>query len=163
MRSLYLDSVRNSPPSIDYANWLAENGGQVRTAPLLPVRMIIIDRRVAMLPVNGDDTAHGALVLHGHGTLTALCALFEGIWEQARPLGEVELRDARGLTGPEREALRLLGQGLTDEAISKRLGVSPRTARRMAADLMEQLGARSRFQAGVLAAQRGWFNLDPTG
>jgi DNA-binding CsgD family transcriptional regulator/sugar-specific transcriptional regulator TrmB len=163
MRSLYLDSVRNSPPSIAYANWLAENGGQVRTAPSLPVRMIIVDRRVAMIPVNGDDTAHGALVLHGHGTLTALCALFEGIWSSARPLGEVEQRDTRGLTGPEREALRLLGQGLTDEAISKRLGVSPRTARRIAADLMEHLGARSRFQAGVLAAQRGWLDLDADG
>ncbi|MGC0422787.1 helix-turn-helix domain-containing protein [Embleya sp. AB8] len=156
MRSLYLDSVRNSPPSIAYANWLAGQGGQVRTVPSLPVRMIIIDRRVALVPVDGDDTARGALVLHGHGTITALCALFETLWTTATPLGEVQVRDVRGLTAQEAEALRLLGKGLTDEAIAKRLGVSPRTARRIAADLMELLGARSRFQAGVYAAQRGW-------
>ncbi|GAA3135976.1 hypothetical protein GCM10010521_22600 [Streptomyces rameus] len=38
----------------------------------------------------------------------------------------------------------------------KRLGVSPRTAHRIAADLMERLEARSRFEAGVHAVQDGW-------
>lgn len=45
---------------------------------------------------------------------------------------------------------------MTDDAIAKRLGVSPRTARRVANDMMERLGARSRFQAGALAVQHGW-------
>ncbi|MFF7912187.1 hypothetical protein [Streptomyces sp. NPDC007914] len=40
--------------------------------------------------------------------------------------------------------------------MAKRLGVSPRTARRIAADLMERLEARSRFEAGVHAVQDGW-------
>ncbi|MET8630960.1 LuxR C-terminal-related transcriptional regulator, partial [Kitasatospora sp. NPDC004669] len=49
--------------------------------------------------------------------------------------------------------------GHTDDAIAKRLGVSPRTARRIATDLMERLNARSRFQAGVRATQAGWLAL----
>jgi DNA-binding NarL/FixJ family response regulator len=52
--------------------------------------------------------------------------------------------------------LKLPAQGLTDEAAAARLGVSHRTARRMMAELMERLGARSRFEAGLRAAQRGW-------
>jgi DNA-binding NarL/FixJ family response regulator len=56
----------------------------------------------------------------------------------------------------ERAVLRMLAQGYTDEAIAKRLGVSPRTARRIAANLMERLDARSRFEAGVHAVQDGW-------
>ncbi|MET8624763.1 helix-turn-helix transcriptional regulator, partial [Kitasatospora sp. NPDC004669] len=52
--------------------------------------------------------------------------------------------------------LGLLADGHTDDAIAKRLGVSPRTARRIATDLMERLSARSRFQAGALAAKAGW-------
>ncbi|MCM1965674.1 helix-turn-helix transcriptional regulator [Streptomyces sp. G1] len=52
--------------------------------------------------------------------------------------------------------IALLAQGHTDESIAKRLGVSQRTARRIAADLMERLGARSRFEAGVRCVQRGW-------
>lgn len=44
--------------------------------------------------------------------------------------------------------VRLLGQGLADEAVTKRPG-GPRTAQRMAADLLEMLGAPSRFQASA--------------
>ncbi|MGK5549351.1 LuxR C-terminal-related transcriptional regulator [Streptomyces sp. URMC 127] len=162
MRTLYLDSIRNSPPSVAYADWLTAAGGHVRTVPSLPTRMLVIDRQVAVLPTDGEDSAHSAVVLRSRGTLTALCALFDLVWESGAPLGEARTRDARGLTSQEREALRLLGHGFTDEAIAKRLGVSPRTARRIAADIMELLGARSRFQAGLLAAARGWLVATPS-
>ncbi|MEV7414421.1 helix-turn-helix domain-containing protein [Streptomyces sp. NPDC089919] len=159
MRTLYLDSVRNSPATVSYAKWLSEQGGEVRTATSLPIRLMIMDRNVAIVPTDGEDSAAGALVLTGNGTLTALCALFESIWDNGVPLGTGQRereRDHRGLIPQEAEALRLLGQGLTDEAVAKRLGVSPRTARRIAADLLELLGARSRFQAGARAVARGW-------
>ena len=48
-----------------------------------------------------------------------------------------------------------LASGLTDDAHAARLGMSVRTCRRHIAVLFELLGAESRFQAGVLAAQRG--------
>lgn len=57
--------------------------------------------------------------------------------------------------------MRLLAEGHTDDAIGKRLGVSPRTARRIATDLMERLGARSRFEAGVRAVRQGWLPHRP--
>ncbi|MFF7457124.1 helix-turn-helix domain-containing protein [Kitasatospora sp. NPDC008115] len=156
MRTVYLDSVRNSPHTVEYVNWLAERGGRVRTAPSLPTRMILVDRATAVIPVRSDDTAAGAVVLTGHGTLVALCALFESVWAGARPLGEQASRDEHGLNAQEAACIRLLAEGHTDEAIAKRLGVSPRTARRLATDLMERLGARSRFEAGVRAVQNGW-------
>jgi DNA-binding NarL/FixJ family response regulator len=95
-------------------------------------------------------------VLTGKGTLTALCALFESTWQSAKPLGQSPQRDAQGLSSQDHAVLDLLAQGHTDESIAKRMGVSPRTARRVANDLMERLGARSRFQAGVRAVQSGW-------
>ncbi|GAA2130499.1 LuxR family transcriptional regulator [Kitasatospora kazusensis] len=161
MRTVYLDSVRNSPPTVEYINWLAAQGGQVRTVPALPTRMIVTDRTTAVIPVSSDDAAAGAVVLTGHGTLTALCALFESVWADAQPLGEEAGRDEHGLRGPEATAIRLLAEGLTDEAIAKRLGVSHRTARRLATELMERLGARSRFEAGVRAVQQGWLPHRP--
>ncbi|MFE7558167.1 LuxR C-terminal-related transcriptional regulator [Kitasatospora sp. NPDC057500] len=156
MRTVYLDSVRNSPHTVEYVNWLAERGGRVRTVPSLPTRMILVDRATAVIPVRSDDTAAGAVVLTGHGTLVALCALFESVWAGAQPLGEQASRDEHGLNAQESACIRLLAEGHTDEAIAKRLGVSPRTARRLATDLMERLGARSRFEAGVRAVQNGW-------
>ncbi|MGX9889631.1 helix-turn-helix domain-containing protein [Streptomyces sp. NPDC002276] len=157
MRTVYLDSVRNSPPTLKYAKWLTELGGQVRTAPSLPIRLMLLDRKLAVLPTDGDNSAAGAMILTGSGALVALSAFFEAVWENSRPLGSpAGQRDEQGLTSQESEVLRLLGRGFTDEAIAKRLGVSPRTARRIAADLMEALHARSRFQAGARAVTRGW-------
>src|SRR5690606_39837840 len=66
------------------------------------------------------------------------------------------------LTTRERELLTLLSAGNTDESAAAQLGVSVRTVRRMVADIMDRLGARSRFQAGVKAADRGWL-LNRTG
>ncbi|MFE7590386.1 helix-turn-helix domain-containing protein [Kitasatospora sp. NPDC057512] len=156
IRTVYLESAGNSAPTVAYTAWLAARGGQVRVVPSLPTRMIVVDRATAVIPVNSDDTAAAAVVLTGHGTLTALCALFENVWDAARPLVGPAVRDSRGLSGQESAALRLLSEGHTDEAIAKRLGVSPRTARRIATELMERLGARSRFEAGVRAVQHGW-------
>ncbi|MDY0809784.1 LuxR C-terminal-related transcriptional regulator [Kitasatospora purpeofusca] len=158
MRTVYLDSVRNSPHTVDYVNWLASLGGQVRTVPELPTRMIVVDRATAVIPVRSDDTAAGAVVLTGQGMLTALCALFETVWAGAQSLGATVQLDRNGLTAQERTAVALLADGHTDDAIAKRLGVSPRTARRIATDLMERLEARSRFQAGARAAQVGWLS-----
>lgn len=162
MRTLYLDSVRNSAPTVAYAKWLKNLNGQVRTAPSLPVRLMILDRSKAIVPVDEDDSSAGALVLSGSGTVAALCALFESTWGSAAPLTDSSSRerDARGLTPQEVETLRLLGQGLTDEAVAKRLGVSSRTARRIAADLLEALDARSRFQAGAKAVAKGWLTSE---
>ena len=67
---------------------------------------------------------------------------------------ELDLGEAR----PElrRFLLRLLATGQKDEQIARALGMSLRTVRRRIADLMTELGADSRFQAGVEAVRRGW-------
>ncbi|MFI7207911.1 helix-turn-helix domain-containing protein [Micromonospora aurantiaca (nom. illeg.)] len=58
--------------------------------------------------------------------------------------------------------LRVLAGGLTDEALGKRLGRSLRTVRRMMAELMDRVGARSRCEAGAKAAQLGWVSKAET-
>jgi DNA-binding CsgD family transcriptional regulator len=156
MRTIYLDSVRNHQPTLDHVTWLNLRGGQVRTTPVLPIRMTIVDRQQAVLPLDTADALIGVVLLRGAGTVAALCALFESVWTMAVPLGTAPPSDPDGMSPQERAALKMLAQGYTDEAIGKRLGVSPRTARRIAADLMERLDARSRFEAGVHAVQDGW-------
>lgn len=59
---------------------------------------------------------------------------------------------ASSLTGPEREIIRLLATGLTDESAAQHLGISPRTVRRHVTGLMSRLGARSRLELGVRLA-----------
>ncbi|WP_344978570.1 helix-turn-helix transcriptional regulator [Streptosporangium fragile] len=161
LRIVYLDSVRNDQSTTRYAFWLTGRGGRVRTAPSLPLRMIVFDRQAALVPMNPEDSGAGAVLLRGAGVVAALVALFERTWEAATPLGGEPRRDEKGLSSQEREILRLLSLGLTDEVVARRLDVSVRTLRRATADLMERLGARSRFQAGYLAAARGWLPEHP--
>ncbi|WP_370070018.1 LuxR C-terminal-related transcriptional regulator [Streptacidiphilus sp. MAP5-3] len=52
----------------------------------------------------------------------------------------------------------MLAAGLTDQAISRHLGIHERTVRRKIAELTTKLHANSRFQAGVNATKAGWLN-----
>ncbi|WP_326700470.1 helix-turn-helix transcriptional regulator [Streptomyces sp. NBC_01754] len=160
MRTVYLDSVHNHAPTVAHVNWLSSIGAEIRTAPSLSTRMIITDHRLALVALDDQDSSLGALVVTGRGLIAALEALFEGVWDRAEPLGRAERTPERSLTRRQQETLRLLARGYTDEAIAKRLGVSPRTARRIATGLLCHLDARSRFQAGVHAAQMGYLPTD---
>ncbi|MFJ8044017.1 LuxR C-terminal-related transcriptional regulator [Kitasatospora sp. NPDC096147] len=157
MCSVYQDSARNDPTTLAYARWLTEQGGQVRTSPLLPPRLLVFDRTVAVVPIDPGNSRLGALCTSAPGIVASLVTLFEQTWEAAVPLGADRPRAGESRpTGTELELLRLLASGMTDEAASKRLGVSLRTVRRQMAALMERLHATSRFEAGLKAAREGW-------
>ncbi|MFC1421085.1 LuxR C-terminal-related transcriptional regulator [Streptacidiphilus cavernicola] len=157
IRSLYQDSTRHDPHTTAYAHWLLSLGSEVRTAPVLPQRLVLVDRRQALVPIDPADTRQGALHVTEPGIVAALTDLFEQAWATAVPLGAVRTEDPEtGLSDTERELLRLLGGGQTDEAAAQRLGLSTRTVRRHMAAVMERLGATSRFEAGIKAAHLGW-------
>ncbi|WP_248965878.1 helix-turn-helix transcriptional regulator [Sphaerisporangium perillae] len=132
----------------------------MRTAPTLPLRMLIVDRKLALVPVTTNDSASLATVISSGGVLDALLALFDSIWRNANRLGSVRRRDGEELSAQEKQVLKLLGEGATDEMIARRMGISVRTARRVASYLLARLGARSRFQAGGRAVARGWIDED---
>ncbi|WP_405974447.1 LuxR C-terminal-related transcriptional regulator [Streptomyces sp. NBC_00988] len=160
MRTVYLESIANDVPTLEYARWLTDLGAQIRVAPTQPVRMTVYDRRIAMIPVDPDATGSGALLLRSPGVVGALCSLFEQVWADSVPLGRQPKPNEHGLTSQEQAVLALLSKGLADEAVARRLGVSVRTGRRITANLMGRLEADSRFQAGVMAALHGWISPD---
>ncbi|MFI8101406.1 LuxR C-terminal-related transcriptional regulator [Streptomyces sp. NPDC086023] len=158
LRVIHQDSARNDPPTRAYARWITELGGEIRTSPVVPPRMLIFDRTTALVPIDPANSRLGALCTSTPGIVSSLIALFEQTWEAAVPLGaDTRARgDEDGPSPAELELLKLLASGLTDEAAGKRLGVSLRTVRRQMSALMERLDAGSRFEAGLKAAQRGW-------
>lgn len=115
-----------------------DRGVRVRAVAAVPAGMVIVDRRSVVVR-GDDDSAH--VVLSDRGSVALLSELFERTWADGLPFGH----SAPGLTGLQAAAVQLLAAGYTDDAIAKRLGVSPRTARRIANTLMARLGARGRF------------------
>jgi Bacterial regulatory proteins, luxR family len=151
LRTLYQHTARFHAPTQDYVSKVAGVGSQVRTLEELPGRMIIVDNAVAFLPAPGE----GAIVVRESSLLAFLVGVFEQYWNRATPFVSGPAA-ARAVTGSITAALtRLLADGLKDEVIARRLGMSIRTCRRHIADLMESLGARSRFQAGAIAERVG--------
>jgi DNA-binding CsgD family transcriptional regulator len=133
---------------------LADAGEEGRVLPSVPMKLYLSDDRLALLPLQRRPSElEAALVIHPSGLLDALGKLFEGLWQRALPLG---LPDASaGAAESERQRLiALLLSGLTDQAIARQLGIGYRTAQRRIAALMTELGATTRFQAGVQAALR---------
>jgi len=66
----------------------------------------------------------------------------------SRRAKQLDIRDAR--------ILSLLSDGRSDSTIAREFGISLRTVERRVRSLMDRLGAKTRFQAGVQAARRGW-------
>jgi DNA-binding CsgD family transcriptional regulator len=162
IRAVYQDSHRHNPLIQDYATWMTGMGAELRTLPTLPMLLVIFDRRTALLPIDPTDSSKGAQEVHAPGIVTAIYGLFAQVWSTATPVGQTPEYDDADLDPQLRELSRLLAGGSTDEAAARRMGLSLRTIKRKSAELMERLDARSRFQAGVIAAQRGWIEASDT-
>lgn len=155
-RVLVPDAARTHPVLSRRLHQLNRNGAQVRTAASVPLSAMIVDTATAALPA--DRSGRGTVsVLRVPAAVSALSELYERIWHTATPLRQpTGLGDVSGLTVREREVLALLGDGGTDASAAAQIGVSVRTVRRMVSEMMARLGAQSRFQAGLKAAERGW-------
>lgn len=155
--NIYRESIYNDRAGLAYARWLAQSGGKVGTLPTVPPWFVVYDRATALVSVDPEDPGAGAVQVTGAGYLACLVALFERLCESMTPLDAPDQSELSEPSPVERELLRLMGQGLTDEAVCKKLGMGLRTVRRMIAELMERLGARSRFEAGAKAVELGWY------
>lgn len=152
-RAIYPTRVLEEAPEAVRSR--AEAGEQVRLVASLPTRIVVFGDSVALLSDRWGESSTRRLVVREHSLIGALTALFEQTWE--RGITVPGLGDSVDDPAGERRLLLLeLTRGAKDEQIARALGVSLRTVRRRVADVMDELGAQSRFQAGVEAVRRGW-------
>ncbi|WP_155374836.1 helix-turn-helix domain-containing protein [Catellatospora vulcania] len=156
IRNMYQDSFRNDPATLAHARRMAELGSRSRTVPTLPMRLVVVDRETALVPADPADSRAGALEVRNLALVASLVALFEQVWASGTPFGEAPARDVNGLVPLERDLLKLLASGHTDESAARKLSMSVRSVQRMMTGLTERLDTASRFQAGVEATRRGW-------
>jgi DNA-binding NarL/FixJ family response regulator len=155
VRMLLTSSVSSDPAAIADLRQLSQAGAQIRVYPCdLPV-MIIMDSIASIVGTIGRDGQTHLTVVRDEGVIRVLQAFHNAIWNQA--IGILALQEfAVDRNEPIiRKVLELLASGYTDETAARKLNLSVRTYRRYTAQLMSQLKAKSRFQAGVLAARLG--------
>ncbi|MDF4251748.1 LuxR C-terminal-related transcriptional regulator [Streptomyces sp. WMMB303] len=157
MRVLYQHTARADLATRAYVGHITELGGEVRTTAEIHERVIIFDARVAFVPQNRTGRrAPGAAIVTDPTVVGYLWRTHHKSWLSAHPFDTTEESDDQGTSEELKQTiLRLMATGLKDDVIARRLGVATRTCRRYMAAIMEELGATSRFMAGVKAVELG--------
>ncbi len=156
IRALYQADAARLPDVLRYLVEFAAEGAEVRVSPRVRHRCLIIDRSTVVVAAEQDSLGVPFLVIDEPALVSSLHGQFVAQWKVSNSVG-VRSDDPASLNGSRvRETLQLLESGATDEAAARQLGVSVRTVRRRVATVMDLLGAESRFEAGVKAAQAGW-------
>ncbi|MFD4942069.1 LuxR C-terminal-related transcriptional regulator [Streptomyces sp. NPDC058409] len=160
IRNVVAQAALRDPATAAYLRELAEHGASIRVTAYTAERLLVYDRKAALVPLDPRNTSRGALLAHRSGLVSNIIALFEKIWDQADDLSRASGEDTgaadTGLSETERRVLVAMCTVGKDDAGARELGVSVRTYRRYVADLMQKLGAASRAQAALLARERGW-------
>jgi DNA-binding CsgD family transcriptional regulator len=135
-----------------------QRGERARVSSHVPMKMVLCDDRLALIPVTTEGySADAAYLVHPSSMLDAFSELFEALWDRAVPLNRAGADDADdGLPSDDAELVGLLASGATDETIARTLGWSVRTVHRHVHRLMADVGAETRFQAGMEAVRRNW-------
>lgn len=103
---------------------------------------ILKDATLAELLNTIRSVASGQTILPPQMTST----LFSQIVEEAVLRGLGGVSEATDLTAREQKVVSLIGQGLTNKAIAKRLDISPHTVKSHVRNVMDKLALHSRLQ-----------------
>ncbi|HET9498830.1 MAG TPA: helix-turn-helix transcriptional regulator [Marmoricola sp.] len=154
-RALYPARVLAEAPEVVRAR--AEAGEHVRVLASIPCRVAIMGTSAALIPEHWGRNSGRRLVVRQDAMIGALTMLFDSLWDRAMAVPGLDGRlDGAERSDSRRLLLDQLAGGAKDEQIARALGLSLRTVRRRVADILEELGVESRFQAGVEAVRRGW-------
>ncbi|MBT2443641.1 helix-turn-helix domain-containing protein [Streptomyces sp. ISL-36] len=164
VRAMYSRRITSVPDMGQHLEERAALGVEVRFSPVVPMNMVLADENFALLPTDPHDPDSATNLARGPGLVRSYLALYEYCWHAATAYGDEGTAEhgGDGLSDQQRAALHMLASGIKDEQIAKNLGVSLRTVSRLISEVMQELDAASRFEAGVKAARLGLLDgVDP--
>ncbi len=165
IRAVLENAVLTEPGSTEETVDSLRRGLQLRVVEELPMKLVIADADLALVPLAvAPGGEPGAVLLQRSGLLAALDALFESTWRRAYPLelsrlegGDLADDAATDRPTPlDRQILSLMLAGLTDQAVATQLDLSLRTVQRRLRHLQDLAGVNSRMQLGWYAARQDW-------
>ncbi len=152
MRTLYQHTARRSKATREYVDLMIAHGAQVRTLDEFFNRLIVIDRRLAIIPGEAPDVA---VAIRDTNLVSYLADVFDRSWERAHEYYERTSSSDSDIAAEVRQlTVRMLTEGHSDPASAKRVGVSTRTYASYVAALKEEYGVETRFQLGYAMGSR---------
>lgn len=131
-------------------------GEEVKAISSLPFKMVLADRRIALVPLSLELSAGPVLLVRPSALLDAFYVLFEVFWHRAV---SISLTQDRVLTADNPDIqlpkgsenlISLLMSGMNDKKIADKLGISLSTLTRQISEIKGAFGARTRFQLGSM-------------
>jgi DNA-binding CsgD family transcriptional regulator/sugar-specific transcriptional regulator TrmB len=154
MRTTYEIAVLDIEGAGEVLEARAAGGEQFRFVETLPFSVLVADEAAAVVDVSRHDPeGGGSLLVRNPALVRGLSGLVESVWRLGTSAARAR---TAGLDRRDTTILTLLAAGASDATIARQSGISQRTVERRVRALMDQLGAGTRFQAGVQAAHRGW-------
>ncbi|MEU4213027.1 hypothetical protein AB0F13_24050 [Streptomyces sp. NPDC026206] len=117
--------------------------------------VLIADGRTALIRSHRGPADDHVVIVEDPAAARALDLLFAGVWSGALHPVDHAWMNERLNSDVTRRILEHLRDGSTDGVAAREVQVSLRTYRRRVAEIMRELGANSRFQAGVRAVELG--------
>jgi DNA-binding CsgD family transcriptional regulator len=134
---------------------------EYRQRPSVPAKLIVLDRRIALFPVDPHDFERGYLEVCQPSVVQSLVALFERCWSTSTRPQETDMLQIN-LTARERLLVELLASGHSDASAARELRVSSRTVSNMVRSLMDRLEVGNRFQLGLALGALGATAIRPS-
>ncbi|HET6529013.1 MAG TPA: helix-turn-helix transcriptional regulator [Actinoplanes sp.] len=122
---------------------------RLREAPQVPLKLIVLDRSVALVPADPDRIERGYVEISHPGVVHALAGLFEQHWAHASD-PQVGAVTPITLSAREQALVSLLALGHTDVTAAGHLRISARSVTNTLRRLMDRLGVENRFQLGLV-------------
>lgn len=151
-RTIYHASTRYHQPTRDYVATLAKAGGQYRTLDEPYRRLIVIDRRIAVISV-ADDMSSAAFIREPVIAEYLAEEVFERSWSRALDFDGNRAVPQQVVSRLRQTIIDLLLDGTNHRVIARRLGISERTLARHIAEMREEYNVDSLFQLGYVLAR----------
>ncbi|GIG86397.1 helix-turn-helix domain-containing protein [Plantactinospora endophytica] len=135
-------------PLRSYRRQPAESRPDYRRQSSVPMKLIVIDRRVALFPLVPGDYNLGYLEVTEPSVVATFVAMFEQQWRTVPERSEPAMPQI-DLSAREHQLITLLAQGHTDASAARQMRISARSVTNILRTLMDRVGAENRFQLGL--------------
>ncbi|MFF8769878.1 helix-turn-helix domain-containing protein [Kitasatospora sp. NPDC015120] len=154
IRTIYQPGARYSNPTVDYVREITQAGCQVRTLDEAFAKLIVLDRKVAVVTVGGEENRDRAAFIRDEAVISYIVHVFSSQWERAIPFSGSHEIPRQVVSSMRQQIIRMMLQGAGHRTIARRLGLSERTLARHIAELREEHEVETLFQLGWKLARQ---------